>query len=235
MSIRMNGDGTQQLKRTSDLLDYRAAYTLMGWFRLNDTDDHCLFQLDDTNWFNTDASVATPGGRYVIFATSGGWQGEQGGTNTPTTGTWYHIALVRESASTYKLYVDGALEATFSNDVSGRPAPAEMTVGAQWPSLGRPLDGRVAHLKAWTTGLTLAEVRAEKPYIAPIKSASLYAWWPTKAGDSERLLDYSGNGRHWTAVGALSDEADPGIAWSPVAARRTLSPRVGSRGALCTS
>lgn len=239
MAIRFDATG-DRVERTSGLLNYNAAYTVMLWARpvgwTTGTWSNVI-SISTSSYNNCDG-LATDDAfdEWMPFVAAGGaWDADQSSPVDAAVNTWVHLALVRESATVLKAYADGALIATVSHPtVAGRSSATALRLG-DTPAADGLFDGCVAHVKAWSAALTIDEVQAERPYIAPVKAASLYAWWPTRAGDSERLLDYSGNGRHWTAVGTLTDEADPGIAWSPVAARRTLSPRVGSRQALCTN
>lgn len=233
MSVRFDNSG-DDLRRTSDLPNYNAAYTWMAWVYAVTlpADAATMYCAGTTSWNKDELSLNPDGSLYlgVYGGASSDWPG--GGSLSATT--WYHVALVRESATSAKVYVDGSLLITNTADASGRGATALVTVGILEADSTRynPFDGRVAHMKAWTTSLTLAEVQAEKPYVVPLKQASLYGWWPTKSGAVERVKDYGASGRDWTATGTLSDEADPGIAWSPVMLRRSLTPlgtRVASR------
>ena len=84
--------------------------------------------------------------------------GQQNGSTTVTTNTWYHVAVVTTSGST-KLYVDGILEKTYVNTFSwgagsnalriGRPVPyAEPVIG--WMEEIRFSKG----IARWTSNFT---------------------------------------------------------------------------------
>jgi hypothetical protein len=160
-----------------------------------------------------------------IRARSGGSGGAVTGTDI-STATWYHLAMVRESATALKLYLNGVLDATATQDITGRSAVTRMEIGAESSSDSNPFNGRIAAIKAWSTALTLAEVVNEIPTILPRKFSNLYGWWPCFPGATERLRDYSGNGRSWTESGTLSDEDPPRISWGAPSQSYLLYPPI---------
>jgi hypothetical protein len=78
----------------------------------------------------------------------------------------------------------------------------------------------VARLKAWGVALSAAELINEARTVLPRRIANLYAYWPARPGSAERVKDYSGNSRDWTATGTLTDEDDPPIGWGAVPGQR---------------
>ena len=143
------------------------------------------------------------------------WQGGsstavQGGTIT--NNQWVHLAMVRESATVLKAYVDGALAMTVTSpSVSGRSAAGLMGFGDVHG--GIPFAGRVYAAKAWDTALLAGQVEDEMYLVRPRYLFGVWGWWPCFPGINERYLDYSGNGRHWTESGSLSDEDPPPVSW----------------------
>lgn len=248
MAIRFDASG-DYLSRTTNVLDYNAAYTLMGWVRLTSGagGTWCVvWEMGRGAWANLDGIAVDDASPYEFMPYSdigGSWWADQSSPISPSNGTWYHLALVRESATSLKMYVDGVQRASITADITGRLAATEMTVGDGTNRDSR-MDGRVAYLKAWSAGLTAAEVQQEMQVILPRRTANLYGWWPTLPGATERARDYSGNGYSWTETGTLTDEDPPGVSWgagggwvSAAAAvapsfRRTLAAlgtRTGSR------
>jgi hypothetical protein len=214
MSVRFDVN-TDRLLRTSDLLDFNSAYTWMAWVYLSsDLNANSVFwSLNDNTannrdnvWTNTDGT--TLASRVVV----GGVGTTVTGTNL-STATWYHVACVRESATSYKVYLNGALDSTNTRDISGRTTPTRMEHGCHLSANSSRYDGRVAAIKAWSTSLTLAEVLQERLIIRPARLANLYAYWPVLPGSGERTRDYSGAGRGWTEGGTLTDEDGPPISW----------------------
>lgn len=213
MAVRFDAS-TDRLLRTSGLLDYNSAYTWMGWAYLvsNLGTTSTFWVLDDNSANNVDwLRTNTDGLTIQLRAVSGGSGNSVNGT-TLSTGVWYHLALVREDASTLKAYLDGALDATNTTSVTGRTAATRQEHGGRSASTS-PSDSRVAAIKAWSAALTQAEIQQERWFVRPIRTANLHGFWPCFPGSAERLIDYSGNGRDWGTAGTLTDEDPPPVGW----------------------
>lgn len=213
MAVRFDS-AADRLLRTADLLNYNAAYTWMFW----------LYMVVDQNAITVPAALfrdtgnvddvrtSADGTTIGIRARAGGVGGQVAGSAL-STGTWYHVAMVRESATSLKLYLNGVLDAEATQDVSARNPITRMELGAESASDSNPFNGRVAYIKTWDTNLSLAEIAVERWTIAPRRLANLRGFWPTFPGATERLRDYSGNGRNWTESGTLTDEDPPPVSW----------------------
>jgi hypothetical protein len=127
--------------------------------------------------------------------------------------TFYHVAMVRESATSCKVYLNGVLDATNVTSNAARPAATRMNIATRNAGTN-PFNGLVSYGKAWTVALSAAEIASEMRSVRPLHQLNnLYAWWPMRAGATERAKDYSGRGRNWTENGTLVDEGDPPIWW----------------------
>lgn len=204
-----------RLLRTTDLLDYNAAYTWMAWLYIS-VDANVQVQAIGLNT-NTNTSVDSIGfdatGTLIrLRVQNAGVGSNQTGSNL-TAGTWYHVAMVRESTTSLKLYVNGVLDITHTQSVVGRGAATRMEIGANASTDAQPFNGRVYAIKAWSTTLDVAAVANEIYTVLPRQRTNLYGFWPCFLGASERLLDYSGNGRNWTESGTLTDEDAPPVSW----------------------
>lgn len=135
------------------------------------------------------------------------YAGNSGGGTSLSTGTWYHIALVRSGAS-HTLYLNGVSDQTLSN--AGTFTTATMGMGSNTVTW---LNGRLACIKVWDAALTQSEIQQEMNVIRPVRTNNLNLWTPNFPGATERLADYSGNGRNWTANGTLTDEDPPPVSW----------------------
>lgn len=101
----------------------------------------------------------------------------------PATNTWYHLALVRTSGSTYKLYTNGVLAIS---EVNTNPIPntiAPLTLG-QAGGIGF-MDGQLDEVTIYNYDLTAAEVLAIYNAGSDGKCRScvpppsgLVDWWP---------------------------------------------------------
>lgn len=211
-------DATDEyLTRTSGVIDHNAAYTVAGWVKVTVTNDtkHNVFYIDagsvfanydriKLDWFNGAAGIQVVNG--------GADSGQQYGATGLTLNTYFHLAMVRESATSLKLYVNGSLEVTITTSVASRSSATRMSMGAlaegSEPSTGLVL----AAWNAWNRALTSAEISAQMAQAAPTDATSLYAEWLMLSG-SGRIDDSGGTGHPWTANGTLTDTTDPSITY----------------------
>lgn len=235
MAIRFDTAG-ERLERTTDLLDYNAAYTVMLWARPVGWSSGTwagIISVAYIGYSDFDGlAIDDAFDEWMPFAAkASSWDVDQSSPVGAAVNTWVHLALVRESATVLKAYADGALIATVTTaSVSGRNPATFLRIG-DTPGADGVFNGRVAYVKAWSAGLTIDEVAAEMRTIAPRRMTNLYGWWPTWGGATERARDYSGNARAWTETGTLTDEDPPpvswgaGVLWLPFAATtQTVSP-----------
>lgn len=214
MAIRLNGNTANYLSRSSDLLDYNSAYTLMAWVRpetVSGNDN--IFVLSHLTNTAYDA-CGVSGGVLYVGAANGSFPSSPTGS-TLSAGTYRHLAMVRVSTTELRLYLDGVLDITDSTtaNVSGRTAIQRMLLGL-WQSAGfgasDPYDGRYAYVKAWQAQLSAGEIAIEMAMAEPGRAAGLYGFWPMEAG-STRSAEFSGSGRVLTENGTLTDEAMPSL------------------------
>lgn len=218
MAVRFQTSENNSFKRTSDLLDYRAAHTWMGWVYYvgNGASWPILFSLDNSTqpgsnsqyiYLQPASDVATI---YVgtVYAND---------NFTIDLDTWYHVTVARTSSSNATLYVrsaTGALlgSANNTNESSGMSVADSMAMSYSQYG-GEYIDGRICSVKIWTTALTVAQQVQELFTIRPSHAMDMYGWYPMFPGSGERARDYSGNGRNWTENGTLTDESPPPVSW----------------------
>jgi hypothetical protein len=213
MAVRFD-NSVESLSRTT-VINYNAEYTWMGWvYKSARVGDYQPFLVIDAGSSNADYFTfyeVAPNLTFACYVAVGSaWTGGDV-YGTSAASTWYHAAMVRESTTSLKFYVDGVLLTTLAANVAARTASTVMTMG-NW-SGSEQMNGRIAYVKAWTRALTIAEVVAEQSAIRPLDTTNLWGWWPIFPGAAERLLDYSGNGRNWTGTGTLTDEDPPPVSW----------------------
>jgi hypothetical protein len=141
----------------------------------------------DTSTVNQRAGCA--GGTTNSFPTS----------SALSTGTWYLVQMVRNSVTDLKVYVDGGLAFTLTDDVTSRTAASRFLVGSY---NGAPTNGYIAALKVWDTNLNTSELAAEAGTYSAVK-ASPWGVWPLISDNQ----DTSGNARHFTDVGTIVYDA----------------------------
>lgn len=219
MPVRFDA-ATDRLLITTSPIDYNAAYTWMAWIYVStDNGGYNSIMALDTNSGTTTAdeigvNMTGSSNRWFMWiAAAAGSTVEEAGTGTVATGTWYHMAVVRESLTLIKLYVNGTLTLSGTRDVTGRASATRMEMGAAESANNDVFSGRVCAIKAWSAALTLNQVNQEMNSIRPVEFVSLYGFWPTWPGSGERAADYSGNGNNWTEGGTLTDEDPPPVSW----------------------
>ena len=199
-------------------LNYNAPYTVMGWiYPLNRTANQAIFFVNGGSAANRDGLLLTArtstaavekNAIDVQFITT-----VAGGTSLATTtstlpiimGNWYHLAMVRETDARMYIYLDGVRIISNPTSVAARTvATARLDIG-RGVSYSAGFVGSVANVKAWSRGLTQAEVIAERPYGVPIAKDGVFAWYPTRVGaGANRGIDASGNGRNMAIYGTTT-------------------------------
>jgi len=223
MAVRFDANA-DYLRLSSGIFDYNAGYTIMAWAYpvSNPTAQITLFSVAN-NGSNLDRLRSNSGG------TTWSAQSIVGGTSVSPTGSsvsygsWQHWAMVRRNASNLDTYLNGALDATSNQNVSGRAAAAQLDIG-NTNAASAYFNGRVFAIKAWNVALTAAEIQEEMRTIRPVRLANLWGWWPGRPGSGERAKDYSGNGRSLTEGGTLTDEDAGPISWGARSGKRARPP-----------
>lgn len=217
---------TKYLSITSDLPNYNAAYWWRARVRFNAlTTFDTVFVISDGTANNRDIlllNTAAPAERIGIRVTVGGAQTTQIGSTVLSTGVWYDLDVVRESATSIRLYINGTLEVTNTRNVSDRASATAMRVAIdQSGSNNAVID--VAYMKMFTVSPAAGQLVNERRQIRLASHSNVYGWWPMLKG-SQRNVDFSGNGRNWTENGTISDTAGPGLTWGADVSTVILPP-----------
>lgn len=215
MSARFDA-ATDQLRISTGVFDYNAAYSILFWFMIV-TDLNAIgtpFVIDSgSGSSNLDwVRLGNDGVRLELRVLNAAVGSSIIGT-TLSVGTWYHLALVRESVTSCKLYLDGVLDITHTQDVTGRVASTRMQFGNR-ATLNDPANCRVAAAIGYPgVALTIDQIKSQMVSMVPKTLNSTYHFWPMFPGATERLRDYGPGARNWTEAGTLTDEAGPPVAW----------------------
>lgn len=124
---------------------------------------------------------------------------------TPSTGTWYHVAVVyNATAQTVDFYVNGSQQGTqqtgaqsaiYSNTTANLAiGGSNVTAGAQYL-----FDGLIDEVKVFNAVLTITDINNHK-YSSDLKPSSLQGYW--QLNNSE--VDSSGNSKTLTLGGSPS-------------------------------
>jgi hypothetical protein len=210
MAIGVTGS-TGRLGRTTNLMDHEGAYTYMLWARWLGTVGQ--------RYILTVVHEGSPS--YDLFGSNSSnqlWLRSYFSTDGDATGTtlsadtWYHIALVRESVTSLKVYLDGVLDITGTLNVTGRSLPDRLDVSGYASGAGSRFEGYLAAFKSWSVALNSTEVAAEKDYEAPVRTSNVHAY--TTLATTSDVNDLSGNGYNWTVDGTITTETGPSFASS---------------------
>ncbi len=199
------------LSRTSDLLNYNANYTVAFWIKFNalTTFDTILCFSDGSSSYRDMLLLDTTTGNKLSLRINNGTQLTTTGTTVLSTGTWYHVAVVRSAAALITVYLNGTSEVTNTKDVTGRVAISDMRVALDQ---GGANAGNIetAYMKAFTAALSVDQINSERCAARPFYPGGLYAWWPMAAG-AARNDDFSGAGRSWTENGSVTSTDGPNV------------------------
>lgn len=212
--MALNYDATgRYLSRNSDLLNYNAAYTWMTWGFSTNTgvNDGTLFTvcnstaaLYDAVWVKTDGS-STSAFLGTDLATSTAYP-------VGAESTWHHYAMIRESPTSLKLYVDGVLASTITNAM-GTARSLALNYFGEYDGLGGARwVGRLGVQKSWSRALTLDEVRSERRKVLPASFTSLHGCSPHLRFEAFKTKDIL-RGRHWTENGIITEGEGPPVSW----------------------
>ena len=215
MAVRLNGNAANYLTRSSSVINPNNNYSYCFWgYLISDQNNYSVFvSLGESGGNNHDGIATDADGTTLrMFVNTIGGNGVNG--SALTVGVWYHIGVVRSSATSCVVYLNGVLDITHTNDVTSRSWTALVNrVGVQSNDTF-PLNGRVAALKMWDTNLTEAEIQQEMRQFLPFRTNNLHTWTPfTDTSTGTDFLDYSGNARNWTEAGSVTSEDGPPIPW----------------------
>lgn len=191
--------------RTSNVLDYNSAYTMMGWFRYSSSPAG----INGISVINNTAGTLYDFAYHNNNVFTLNIDGTISSGSTLSANTWYHFALVRSSTTLVTLYLDGVSDVTDTQDVTSRAASTQENAGGAFSIY--ELLGDMAYVKAWSTNLSVAEILQEMNLIRPVKTDSLHLLTPMYSGD--RTTDYSGNGYDWTENGTIVNAAPPPVSY----------------------
>lgn len=183
------------------------------------------------------------GSQYIVFYNQNGdgttflWEqsdatsGINGGSIAMTVGTWYFIALTRNSRNTNSAQFYSAAatatafttaQATFSLGIIN--PTVEVALSNNFNLTSGWVNGRMAALKQWDgVVLTADEMWAERQQFLPARTANLYSFHPMVGStNASSVIDYGGSARNFTVTGSLTIEGGPPIPWRQ-GRRRTLA------------
>lgn len=166
--------------------------------------------------FLTDPSVTGDSGGFIYFAANTALS-FTATTNhfsifTTTAGSWFFVAYTI-SGTTWTAYwspANGGALSTANTTDAGVPTSFSNFLIAGGSGT---FKGNIESVKVWSAALSAAEIRNEEFSIRPIRTANLFAWYPTYQ-QSDETVDYSGNGKTLgTPSTKPTTDTNPPIAW----------------------
>ncbi len=210
MAIRTTASG--RLLRTTSLLDHEQAYTYAMWlYWAGSVNQAYVLNINEDGVANYDLLGSNSAGNLWLrshFNSDGDVVG-----STLSANTWYHVAMVRESVTSLKAYLNGVLDGTSTLNVTGRGLPVRLDYSGYASGGTSRLDGRGSQFKAWSAALTADELKAEMRSGLPVRWNNLHMFTPLLRHDD--VKDYSGAGRDWTTSGTITTEDGPPVTWWP--------------------
>lgn len=206
MSARTD-NSTEGLTRTTGLIDYTAAYTIMGWFYISvDTNaETTTLSITSNNLNNFDLMGHGSNGTTIrlVSRTSSGAPSITAGSAT-TAGVWQHHCLRRNSSTSLEAFLDGVSDTSNTQNASGRASSGAMYVNLQ-VGPNAPFNGRAFGVREWSSALTTGEIVTEMNSATVVKSGVL--------NDVPFSTDATAlTGNDFTEVGTITYEADPTFA-----------------------
>lgn len=239
MAIRFDAS-TDYLSRTANLLDYNSPYTVCFWMRLSSLDGYyphtwaiCASATEEAgDYINSDFLGCGADGETLRVGAYALSSGSDALGSALSVDTWYFIAVRRNSATSLEVFLNGVLDATCTQDITGRLGVAGEYMG-RFNGDGYAMNGLVGNYLSWDVARTDAEIRAQMHSFAPVTLDGIRHWRPMFPGASERLFEVL-KGHSWTENGTLTDEVGPSIAISSTRYRLPANVTVGG-GALTGS
>ena len=71
---------------------------------------------------------------------------------------WYHIAVVREDATTFRMYIDGVEQTLLGNMIDAPNGGGQVILGSGFPNGTFTLDGTIDELRVWSEARSTIEI-----------------------------------------------------------------------------
>jgi len=197
--------------------------TLSGWVKFaaaSGTDDVVFFaQWDAAAGVDPRLILNRSGGTvYAVLDDPAGYAFV--GTITPTTGTWYHFALVF-TGTALDVYINGAFAYTTAATTSAGAATLSYIRIGSPAAAGVEAKETIQDVVLYTAALTAGQIAGLAAQRLPTVAANLAAQYPLfPSGIGTSLNDYSGNARTLASVGTAvaNGSNEPAVPWAFVSA-----------------
>jgi PKD repeat protein len=209
VSVRLTAASSEHLVRTT-APNYNAAYTFLIAFRATSISGGASIIGLRVNAANIDECfINTANGDRLYWRETNANATKDIVGSVVAVNTWYYVAMVRHSATSFQLYMGTtptgmvSVGTNTAGNVASRAAATRVDVGS-FATTSQFLDGRVRYARLFTSALSLAEIKEGI-------GSGLWGEWLLAAHTD--VTDTSGNGRDLTAVNTPSTEADDSVTW----------------------
>jgi hypothetical protein len=122
------------------------------------------------------------------------------GATTIVANTWYHVALVFESNTAKRLYVNGILDATQTSNVSFSNTANNRVFFSRNRLVDTPnyLNGKLSDVRIWNTARTVVEILDNYKKRLTGTELGLVGYWKLQENDALTAKDYTSNANNAT-------------------------------------
>lgn len=159
-----------------------------------------VIEINDSGGFPYDSAILLTGNQIQYCQRTSTASIDFVGPTTIAANTWYHVALTYDG-TTLRGYLNGAPNGTSTGLTGTRGIWNDLQIG--------PAQGYLADACFYTEALSAEEILQLALQRLPQRRSALWAHIPCFSGAAARVIDYSGNGRNFTAVGSPADSTVP--------------------------
>lgn len=137
-----------------------------------------------------------------------------GGVHTLSLGTWYNVICVYSNSIGFLTgYVNGSFDGSVATSGALGAGTGDLQFGCESLGPSRKLNGLLADVGIWSTGLGAGEIAALAAGARPhrVRRGSLIGYWPLN-GTSSPEPDLSGNAFNGTLTGTSLAASGPPVA-----------------------
>jgi hypothetical protein len=203
-------DGTDDFVEANNVIT-AYPFTMECWVRLDVTNvGQRILAISNTTAGNVRYSLfyfQTDGKFYIQIQNTTTFS--SGSTTTASANTWYHLAAVFESDTSRKLYVNGVLEATGTDNVTfNNSADNKVNMGRHF-SASLFLNGKLSDVRIWNTARTAQEIADNYQKRLIGNESGLVGYWKLDKGSGTTVADSTTNANAGTITGAVWDNSEP--------------------------
>jgi hypothetical protein len=188
----------------ASVIDINAAYTVSLWINMDSLANFPVpVDLGGISLFDYIATSNANSGHIEVDCSIGG---ASTGTANLSTGTWYFIALRRNSTTSLDGFVTNAVDANVADNVGARGAGSKTIIG-QFDATNN-FVGMIAQVRIWTRALTNGELATEKASATMVSTTNAWAEYRLATSGTATVDSFSTN--TLTSHGSLTTGAsDP--------------------------